>query len=507
MALFYTDFSQNTTGQLPSGWTERWVTGNNTWSVGTETRSFGGKVLNTTQTVNDDRVISFDAAGTASTVDVAVKFKTTGTTGYQNHVHVRGAGTGSTKTSYYIALYELDGLKYLAVEKWNNGTWTNLQSFDFVWSSNVYYWMRIRVDGRNIQAKVWDDRTLEPTSWTASITEPNNQSNQTAGWIGIGSYANNGTRTFDAVSIATAGETAPTLPPFTEKPFTVDVARDITDADIEWMPTNNFENRTGGLAGVTDITAHWWDDPAVNPSLKAVVDWFKNPASEVSGHFVVSGTRIVQMVDIDKRAWHVLGNNDYTIGIEHDPNFPSGTYETSAGLIRYLRQQTGASLVIHGHNYYPGNESTACPGTTDLNKLEALSYVDPAQAPIADFVASVTEGDAPLTVNFTDTSTESPTSWLWDFGDSTTSTSQNPTKVYSLAGVYTVSLTATNSTGSDSITKTNLITVNVANTGNNNSGVAKVWTGSAWEQKAVKAWNGSTWEEYNHKRWDGSTWI
>lgn len=53
-----------------------------------------------------------------------------------------------------------------------------------------------------------------------------------------------------------------------------------------------------------------------------------------------------------------------------------------------------------------------------------------------------------LTVNFLDKSENSPTSWSWNFGDSTTSTSQNPVKIYAASGKYTVQLTATNVDGS-----------------------------------------------------------
>jgi PKD repeat protein len=83
--------------------------------------------------------------------------------------------------------------------------------------------------------------------------------------------------------------------------------------------------------------------------------------------------------------------------------------------------------------------------------------------PVADFTGTPVGGDFPLTVSFTDASTNSPTSWAWDFtNDGTTdSTSQNPTYTYSTAGTYTVKLTATNDSGSGSITKTNYITVTV----------------------------------------------
>jgi PKD repeat protein len=79
--------------------------------------------------------------------------------------------------------------------------------------------------------------------------------------------------------------------------------------------------------------------------------------------------------------------------------------------------------------------------------------------PVADFSATPLSGDAPLAVAFTDLSTNSPTSWSWDFGDGNTSTQQNPIHAYNLAGVYTVSLTATNAFGSDTKTVTDYITV------------------------------------------------
>jgi PKD repeat protein len=50
--------------------------------------------------------------------------------------------------------------------------------------------------------------------------------------------------------------------------------------------------------------------------------------------------------------------------------------------------------------------------------------------PDAAFGADTVAGIGPVTVRFTDTSENSPTSWLWDFGDGTTSTEQNPVHIY-----------------------------------------------------------------------------
>ena len=83
----------------------------------------------------------------------------------------------------------------------------------------------------------------------------------------------------------------------------------------------------------------------------------------------------------------------------------------------------------------------------------------PAPPPVANFTATPTSGTAPLTVNFTDTSTGvAPLTYAWDFGDpasgmNNTSTATNPSHVYNGVGTYTVALTVTNGGGSDNETK------------------------------------------------------
>jgi len=87
-------------------------------------------------------------------------------------------------------------------------------------------------------------------------------------------------------------------------------------------------------------------------------------------------------------------------------------------------------------------------------------------APVASFTANVTYGSAPLAVQFIDGSTNTPTSWNWNFGDGSTSTIKNPSHTYTNPGTttsdirFSVALTATNSAGSNTSTRTNYITVN-----------------------------------------------
>ena len=81
--------------------------------------------------------------------------------------------------------------------------------------------------------------------------------------------------------------------------------------------------------------------------------------------------------------------------------------------------------------------------------------------PVASFTANSTSGTVPLTVQFNDTSTGSPTSWNWSFGDGSYSDLQNVTHTYTASGRCTVNLTATNAGGSNITSRSNYITVNV----------------------------------------------
>lgn len=112
-------------------------------------------------------------------------------------------------------------------------------------------------------------------------------------------------------------------------------------------------------------------------------------------------------------------------------------------------------------------------GVANINAATTTNTMSPANAtivatyavtpPVANFSGAPTTGNEPLMVAFTDSSTNTPTSWLWDFGDLGSSILQNPTHIYAANGVYTVKLTATNAGGSDDETKVGYISVsNVA---------------------------------------------
>ncbi len=97
---------------------------------------------------------------------------------------------------------------------------------------------------------------------------------------------------------------------------------------------------------------------------------------------------------------------------------------------------------------------------TDTNTLIRSNYitVNPVIKPVAGFVADVTEGVYPLEVTFTNQS-ENATSYVWDFGDDQASTEVSPVHIYNQPGDYSVSLVASNDNYTDTIVKSNYITV------------------------------------------------
>lgn len=98
------------------------------------------------------------------------------------------------------------------------------------------------------------------------------------------------------------------------------------------------------------------------------------------------------------------------------------------------------------------------PGGSDTLSRKDFIVVTEA-APVANFSADITSGVVPLTVHFTDSSSGTVSGWLWNFGDDSISTEQNPVHIYSRAGVYSVTQIVSNASLSDTLVKNDYISV------------------------------------------------
>jgi len=110
------------------------------------------------------------------------------------------------------------------------------------------------------------------------------------------------------------------------------------------------------------------------------------------------------------------------------------------------------------------NISLTVTDTTNKKSVKTRSnYITVANDPGANFIANFTAQHVNTNIQFTDKSTSNGTitHWYWEFGDGTDSNHQNPLHAYSSSGLYTVSLTVGDEFGSDTMTRTNYIAIDM----------------------------------------------
>ncbi len=152
-----------------------------------------------------------------------------------------------------------------------------------------------------------------------------------------------------------------------------------------YVASPNCDDRPRGV-GVTCIVLH----ATVEPTTEGTIGIFLNPARQVSAHFVAGRDgRVVQMVPIERRAWHagnsLLENaprvNDYSVGIEmvnlndgKDP-YPDAQMEAVAGVIRLVRSRyevPDTRIVSHAQIALPAGRKSD-PLHFDFEKIKALA--------------------------------------------------------------------------------------------------------------------------------------
>ncbi len=123
-----------------------------------------------------------------------------------------------------------------------------------------------------------------------------------------------------------------------------------------------------------------------------------------------------------------------------------------------------STLQNPNHTYATSGAFTVSLTVTNALGQDLATEVDYILAdiipPVAEFEATPVAGLAPMQVQFTDLSGGGPPdSWAWDFGDGNSSSLANPSHTYTTSGIHTVSLTVSNSYGSNQRILTNLIAV------------------------------------------------
>ncbi|WP_062400383.1 PKD domain-containing protein [Methanogenium cariaci] len=207
-----------------------------------------------------------------------------------------------------------------------------------------------------------------------------------------------------------------------------------TGGNKEWASeigadyVNSSSARSGG--GVLSSHQNSWMQTSVTGPGTLTFDWEANPGKMMGMPF---GDLVFSMDN--------AGQYDDGYKMIKYPGWHHETYKIGNG--------------VHTLNW------TYSTRTTDKEEnggwLDNVSFVYGVDEPVANFSTNVTEecGFAPLAVQFTDTSTEFPIAWNWDFGDGETSPpDENPVHTYTEPKDYTITLTVENIEGTGTVTKT-----------------------------------------------------
>lgn len=152
-----------------------------------------------------------------------------------------------------------------------------------------------------------------------------------------------------------------------------------------FVPSPNFDDRSPG-AKIDCLVIH----ATVEPTTEGTMQIFLTPSRKVSAHFVVGRDgRVVQMVPVEKRAWHAglsvlegfRGVNDFSVGIEmvnlndgKEP-YPVEQMEAVAGIIRLLRSRYDIPdnrIVSHAQIALPAGRKND-PVGFDFDKIKQMA--------------------------------------------------------------------------------------------------------------------------------------
>jgi PKD repeat protein len=238
--------------------------------------------------------------------------------------------------------------------------------------------------------------------------------------------------------------------------WTIGATTSVNDAVSDGTNVICYDNTAPLPSGVLGVCYSYWSGCASGPTIV----WYVNELdiifddgsniSPLTWNFG-PGLPTINQYDFESVAVHELGHGHQLAHVFNN------------GAIMHYALTNGASNRTPGVNDLAGaNNVQARSLVANVCGPGAMTSYSCGSPPVAAFTGSPTTVCAGGSVAFTDQSTNTPTSWSWTFTGGTpgTSTSQNPTITYNTPGTYAVSLTATNSSGSDNQTTAGYITVN-----------------------------------------------
>lgn len=235
------------------------------------------------------------------------------------------------------------------------------------------------------------------------------------------------------------------------------------------MVTNpGFENWTNNLPD-------GWFGSKSNITSSSVVQYTANSHAGSSACQLVNATSTHKRFTTGTIALEAGQDYDITFWVRGAGEIRTGLYDATTGTYGYT--DYNEYITVNSTNWVQYYQTVTSAGTVNdgefifsvRNTIEASDHIQIDDVEItggivvltANFSANPTVAAPGTTIQFTDLSSGSPTSWSWSItgAETMTSTQQNPSFVFNLAGVYDVSLTVSNGTETDTKTETNYISI------------------------------------------------
>lgn len=296
------------------------------------------------------------------------------------------------------------------------------------------------------------------------------------GVIGI-SYAAFGVKS--GVELDPTGKYLLVAASFNNKVQVIDVEQQqvVTNLPVGTFPLQIAFDSTGEYAAVTNMNSNNFSIIHVDGAASSVVGTFSSGGqfplrlayNPVTNEFGIINYTSKTVVNVDAQTGSINSTDHYAafgtpMQIKYDTEgkplvLTMGDPNMESQLVKDLSETVELPDVPTYFGYCPEKNSVVVcmPGN------DHISYIEYNPAPVADFIADVTEIETGQSVEFTDLSQNDPTSWLWYFEGGTPDTSyeQNPAVLYDSVGLFDVSLTASNDYGSDTKIKEDYIQVDV----------------------------------------------
>ncbi|MBN2682096.1 MAG: PKD domain-containing protein [Bacteroidales bacterium] len=287
---------------------------------------------------------------------------------------------------------------------------------------------------------------------------------------------------------------------FSGTPTSIMVTESVNFTDASYGSVTSWNwTFTGGTPGTStdqNPTGIVYNTPGSYAVSLEVSDGTNNDTETKNGYIVVSpSTATVPVADFmgNPTTIPVGGSVDFTDLSDNVPTSWVWEFEGADVGISTDQHPAGITYSTAGF-YFVKLKVTNSAGSDSLTKIDYIAVVldTSSTAPIIDFDASVRLISTGETVDFTDLSANYPISWTWTFNGGTpnSSTDQHPLNIsYNTPGIYSVTLAATNSAGTSSLTKTDYIVVTDFPTAEICDTITNVMTGEGIGYKSLT----STW--------------